>query len=449
MRRIATPLGVVAAALIALLLPAAAGAAAAFGPSTSFGGSNSFGAPGTGDGQFNHPQAVAINLGNGNVYVADTGNGRVQRFGSGGNFLGKFATNTPQDIAIAPGGSVYVASPTRVDAFTSAGVPLIGWNLPAGSVGYGIAIDSSGNVYVSDTQNSQILEYTNLGGFVKGFSGAGSDPGELLQPKGMTVDSSNHLYVADPSNGRIEAFTAGASSGTFLGQWSMPGYTVYAGGVSFPGVVRPQDVAVDGSGRVFAPDTGTHSNLIAVFGSDGTLQQLFGTPDSDPANGCTLSSPWGVSTSPSGALYVASTGENKMRVFDESDGACPSPNFGSAPSGGGSGGGPTPADIASDRSKPRITMRGIPKKCARRDFIIRIHAQDDLLINRLQLYVNHKRETNDEIKQQQFDFRVHIPVRRVRRQIPRGFVVKVLFGVRVTDYAGHKTNARRSFRICG
>jgi hypothetical protein len=40
-------------------------------------------------------------------------------------------------------------------------------------------------------------------------------------------------------------------------------------------------------------------------------------------------------------------------------------------------------------------------------------------------------------------------VRRVRREIPRGFVVRVLIAVKATDFAGHKTVKRRAFRICG
>src|SRR6266446_1043048 len=105
MRRIATSLAL-AVALVALVTPASAGAASAFGPSNTFGGT------GTADGQFNHPQAAATDS-SGQVFVVDAANNRIERFDSSGNFLssanaaGDFS---PQDIALDSGGNVYVSS---------------------------------------------------------------------------------------------------------------------------------------------------------------------------------------------------------------------------------------------------------------------------------------------------------------------------------------------------
>jgi sugar lactone lactonase YvrE len=136
--------------------------------------------------------------------------------------------------------------------------------------------------------------------------------GQLTAPQGMTADATG-VYVADPGNGRIVKFDA---NGNVLGTWTMPTYTVVAGGSTFNGRIEPHDVAVDGSGRVFAPDAGTHSNLVAVFGANGTLQQIFGSPDSDPGNACTFDAPWGLAVNGS-TLYVVSTGENRVRVLDD------------------------------------------------------------------------------------------------------------------------------------
>src|SRR3954454_2834893 len=248
MRRIAT--AVCAGVFAALLVPGSA--VAAFGPAGSFGG------PGSGDGQFNHPQGVAVDSSS-RIYVVDAGNARVERFSPAGVFQTAYTASpnfAPQDVAVDAVGNVYIASPSRIDVFSALGVPLTHWQ-PAGTA-YGIAVDS-GTVYVSDAANNQIHKYGLLGSDMGAFGSAGSGPGQLLAPQGLTTGPGG-VYVADPINSRVERFD---SSGTPTGDWWMPSYTVVAGG-TFSVVVYPQDVAVDAGGRVFAPDAGTHSNLVAV-----------------------------------------------------------------------------------------------------------------------------------------------------------------------------------------
>ncbi len=445
MRRIATATGVGTLAVLLLLLPAAANAA--FGPASSFGSS------GSANGFFSHPQSAAVNFGNGDIYVADTGNARVQRFNSAGVWQSKFAGASgfsPQDVAVDPtNGNVYVASPNRIEGFTSGGlpIPLASW-APAGTA-YGITIDSNGVVYVSDTQNSNIHKYSALGTDLGTFSGFGSAGGQVVQPKGLTTRSSQNgdqILVADPSNNRVEAFT---TSGAFLKQWTMPSYTVNTPGGTFSGVVHPQDVAVDGSGRVFAPDSGTHSNLVAVLGADGSTQQLFGAPDSDPANVCQVSSPWGIATSPSGNLYVVSTGENRVRVFNESSSACPAPGFGQpigvGPGAGGSGG----AAGALGNGKPQISFTGFPSsRCVRRNFIFQIHLQDESRIAKMLLFVNHHRVATQTPNEQFWNVKVRMPIRALRRAIPAGSRLRIVVVVKAIDYTGLKSKARHAFTVC-
>src|SRR5256885_277028 len=86
------------------------------------------------------------------------------------------------------------------------------------------------------------------GAVVTGSTGSG--PGQLAQPQGLTSDGAS-VYVADPGNGRILKFDA---AGNVQGQWAMPTYTIVANGTTITGRIEPHDVAVDGSGRVFAPD---------------------------------------------------------------------------------------------------------------------------------------------------------------------------------------------------
>jgi hypothetical protein len=108
--------------------------------------------------------------------------------------------------------------------------------------------------------------------------------------------------------------------------------------------------------------------------------------------------------------HVVSTGENRIRVFDDAAAPCPAVNF-------GPGSGIHPA--GPDRRRPKVKLKGLPKRCARRNFTLKIHASDDIQLRRFVLLVNHRR------------------------------VVRILIELRVVDTAGKKSRVRRSFRICG
>jgi streptogramin lyase len=424
MRRIATAL--CAAGVLALLGPASA---SAFGPVGSFDGS------GGSSGPFSHPQgAVATGA---TVYVADTGNSRVPFFDPAGTFQNNLASppSGPQDVA-ANGALVVAAGPSQVVRWL-AGLPLPTINPPGTS--YGVAI-VGGTIFVSDAAAGVIHKYDSTLGTFQGDIGAG----QLVQPQGMTA-AGGAIYVADPGAGRIAKFDpAGNLGGTF----PMPSYTIVAGGQTITGRIEPHDVAVDASGRVFVPDAGTQSNLLAIFGPGGDLQQIIGSPVSDPGNPCRLSGPWGVAVSGS-LLYVVSTGDNRVAIFDDAAPPCPVVNFG--PGGGinplPTGGIANPT--ASDRRRPKIKLKGIPKGCARRNFAFRIRASDDVLLKRLILLVNRRRVANEAIQGQRWNVRVKIPARRVSRSLPRGASVPVLIEVRVKDATGKKARIRRAFEICG
>jgi len=416
-----------AGALLGIAGPASA---LAFGPAGSFDGT------GSGSVAFSHPQGAAVT--GSTVYVADTGNNRVPYY-TAGVFQDTLSSppGAPSDVALGSGTcGIVAAGPSKVVCWTLGLLPLISWTPPG--VSYGVA-GFSGSIYVSDSQNGVIRKYDPLTAALQGTIGSG----QLVQPQGMTADGAG-LYVADPGNGRIVRFDAG---GNLTGTWTMPSYTVVAGGQTFTGRIEPHDVAVDGGGRVFAPDAGTHSNLVAIFGPDGSLQQIIGSPDSDPGNACTLRSPWGIAVN-ANALYVVSTGENRVRVFDDNAAPCPQVNFG--PGGGITasqavgGGGPAP-----DRARPKVKLTGFPSGCARHNFAFTIHASDDVQLKRLTLLVNHRRVANQQINKQQWNVKVKIPVSNVRRQLPRGASVRVLVEVRVADAAGKKARVRRAFRICG
>jgi len=421
MGRTATALCAVAGALIALILPASAGAA--FGPASSFG-----------NGSLSHPQGAV--LGGTQIFVADTGNGRVAVFNGAGGFDSALTANglVPQDVAVAPSGNVYAASPSQVDGWVL-GLHLLQWSPPGSS--YGIAVDPSGAVWVSDAAGGVIRKYDGAGNFVGVIGG-----GQLANPQGLTSDGAGSIYVADTGHARIVKFDQG---GNVQGVWEMPSYSIVANGQTITGKMDPRDVAVDAVGRVYAPDAGPNSNLVAVFGPDGGLQQIFGAPASDPGNRCAVRTPFGVATSPTGPLGVVSTGENLIRVFDEVSTPCSEPDF-------GPGGGVTPEPLGgpgNDKKRPKIKILKVPNGCARHNFAFKIQATDDGVIRKLLLFINHKRVAKQKPNKQEWTVKVNMPVRKVQRQLPRGAFLPVLIQVKVVDGTGKKARASKSFRICG
>jgi sugar lactone lactonase YvrE len=403
------------------------------------------GAPGSANGQLNHPEGAAVDS-TGHVYVADTANARVEKFNPNASWshtYGAGAGFAPTDVAVV-GSNLYTASPGRIDVWNlTLDLHVRSWSTAFNA--YGIAADATGNSYVSDPQHGLVHVFNGLGVETGSWSSLGAG-------LGLTQDSAGSIYVAEPGLGRIAKFS---SAGAPQASWSMPSYS---GAIS--GTVAPVDVAVDSGGRVFAPDSGTSSNLTAVLAPDGTLQQLFGQPVTDPGNPCTLRSPWGVATSPSGALYVVSTGEDRIRVFDESSPACPAPSF-SATGGGGSGNGAgggqgdgsnpsgATAGAVSDQQRPQIKLLGIPRHCARQNFSFQIQVTDDGVIKTLELFVNGQRAATQNPDQSEWNVKVRMPVRAVRRQLLKGTKVKVTVEVKVRDASGKKADLKKAFQICG
>jgi hypothetical protein len=439
MRRIAT---LMAAGILAALV-APGSASAFFGPTGSFGGS------GSGNGQFNGPRGVAVT--GATVYVADTGNNRVEFFDTSGNFQGSLTNSplAPTDVAVV-GNSEFAAGSNGVVHWTL-GLPLSNWVPPGTS--YGVAIDPGGNTfYVSDRQNGLIRKYDGAGNLLGTVGSEGTGAGQLLHPEGMTTDAAGNVYVADPGNSKVVKYTASGFQ-----EFPMPTLTLYVNGVGTPARLQPHDVAVDASGRVFVADGNPQTNLVAMFGPGGDLQELFGSLVTDPSTSCPLSTPYGVSTSPSGALYVASTGENRIRTYGEAVAGCSAPYPGAAPtpaSGGGSGGGQNGggsghAGKKGNGKQPSISFVGMPRHCATHNFQFSIHLTDDVTIKTFKLIVNGRKASKQSPGSTDWSVKVSMPVATVRRQLPKGQRVRVTVRVKARDASGRKNDHSRSFQICG
>lgn len=186
-----------------------------------------FGSTGTADGRFVSPAGVATNEVSGDVYVADSGNSRIQRFDADGNFISKFGE---------PGSGPGQFSQPRA-----------------------VAIDQAdGAVYVADMWNDRIQKFSADGAFVKQFGVAGSGNGEFNDPSGVAVDpTTGDVLVADTGNNRIQRFD---SSGAYLAQFGEAG--------SEDGQISgPSRIAVDSTGAIYV----LASERVQKFGPTGTF----------------------------------------------------------------------------------------------------------------------------------------------------------------------------------
>jgi tripartite motif-containing protein 71 len=268
---------------------------------------------GTAIGQFDSPQAVATDQ-NGNVYVADTANNRIQKFTKSGAFVlawGSHGTGSdapggefyyPRGIAVDARGDVLVADSNnqRVQVFSSDGTFLMKW------VGQFInprciAVDGRGHVYINDEGVYRVEKYTEDGTFLLSWGSQGSSPGMFELHRGIAVSASGHVYVTDWTTRWIQEFSA---SGILIRAW---------GGPNFYGadwVSEPAGVATDPEGRVYVVDKGFGD--IKVFSSTGEFLLRWGVGGTDVGQ---FDQPEGIAIDSRGFIYVTDIVNHRVQAF--------------------------------------------------------------------------------------------------------------------------------------
>ncbi len=301
---------------------------------------------GAAKGQFNQPRGIAI-APDGSFYVVDTTNMRIEKFdkdgkfvtffgneGSGnGQFIGlningsRIPGTGPGGIAVDAQGNVYVADTWnhRVEKFDPTGKFLLSWGKfldlnppPAGTPYpavpgdanvsfYGprdIAIGSTGEVYVTDTGNKRVLVFDANGQPLRQI-GEGANPNmgtsngtsQLNEPMGLALDSQDNVYVADTFNARIQVFD---KTGKPLRRWAIPD-----GGWSRDAAFLEPHVAVDGAGNVYVTDPAKQT--VYKFDTNG---KLLGSKNT--AGSTTLVRPTGLAVTKTGDVYVVDTDKNAV-----------------------------------------------------------------------------------------------------------------------------------------
>jgi len=269
------------------------------------GGFNGDGRAGT-NAALNGPNAVLYDSAHNILYIADTNNERVRTL-SGGK-VNTIAGNGVREFA-GDGQSATVAS----------------FDTP-----YALALDSSGNLYISDLGNA-VVRMVNTSGTIStvagsyslgaGYSGDGgaATSAQLNKPAGLALDASGNLYIADSGNNVIRIVTkADGNINTFAGINSKPGYAGDGGQALNAKLSVPYGLAFDAAGNLYFSDSGNHcirkvatNGIITTVAGTGTKAGYSG--DGGLATRALLNRPFGIAVVGS-AIYIADRQNSVIRV---------------------------------------------------------------------------------------------------------------------------------------
>ncbi len=315
--------------------------------------------------EFRGPEDVTLD-GSGNIYVADTGNGCIRKITTDGNIttiVGALSTTEgvppsigysgdngpatsagliePFSVAVDVFNNIYIAEAAdsrirKVDGKTNIVITIAG-NGTGGFGGdgsastsaqlatpTGVAVDTFPNLYIADSLNGRVRKIA--GGNISTLAGNGvfsysgdNGPGvkaQLNGPGAVAADSSANVYVADSGNNVVRKVAPNGTITAFAGNGSA-GFGGDNGSATSAQLNTPGGVAVDASKNVYIADT--ENNRVRKVAPDGTISTFAGNGtagfggDGGPAASAQLNSPYGLAVDASGNLYIADSGNNRIR----------------------------------------------------------------------------------------------------------------------------------------
>jgi len=248
-----------------------------------------------------YPCGVAVdNLGD--IFIADLGNNRIRKVNANGIIT-----------TVAGNGRAAYSGDGGVATNASLNEP------------YGVAVDGSGNIFIADLGNNRIRK-VNAGGIITTVAGNGSagysgDGGAAInasldEPYGVAVDSSGDLFIADTDNNCIRIVNASGIISTVAGNGGA-GYSGDGGAATNASLDQPYGVAVDGLSNLFIAELG--DNRIRQVDASGFITTVAGngsagySGDGGAATNASLDDPYGVASDGMGNLFIADTDNNRIR----------------------------------------------------------------------------------------------------------------------------------------
>jgi len=194
----------------------------------------------------------------------------------------------------------------------------------------GIAVDASGNLYIADSGNT-VIRKVDPNGFITtvagqagrwGFSGDGGPAtnATLYWPGGLAVDSTGNLYIADTYNEVIREITTNGIITTVAGQGGIWGYSGDGSAATNASLTEPAGVAVDASGNLYIADT--YNQVIRKVDTNGIITTVAGngsagySGDDDTATNASLDNPTDTAVDVFGNLFIADFNNNVIRKVD-------------------------------------------------------------------------------------------------------------------------------------
>jgi sugar lactone lactonase YvrE len=253
--------------------------------------------------KLNAPSGVALDS-SGNLYIADSGDHAVAKVNTSGTLSYFAGTGTSGTVTAGAATSSKLNSPT------------------------GVAFDSSGNAYIADGGNHEVLK-VNTSGTLSVFAGTGTSgtvtagaatSSNLNSPTRVAVDSSGNVYIADGGNHEVLKVNTSGTLSIFAGTGASGSTNDNNGSAATSAKLKtPYGVAVDSSGNVYIADSG-NDVILEVAAATGKIAIVTGTVgsasytgDGGAAASATESAAKGVATDSSGNVYIADTGNNLVR----------------------------------------------------------------------------------------------------------------------------------------